>query len=393
CLQTLHASVPQLKHFTFIRKKTPHQESTSEASHDPAFLLPLSKPSRLKTLTLHGHVDSVKWFDFIAKSYLELEDLTLTQLSTSQFGTKWMWQGALVHMIQSLPSLKSLTLGGKNIPQLFSKGFALELKKSTCPIKDLYIDFHTYQAIESCQFLMVVASHGIRQLKQLKLRVWEQIPGWSGVTSNLFQCQQLVILELSLSKGLMDQFPYTPFLIDDFLDHLPQLQDLVLTGAQVQVTYNHFEDLNKEDRQFALRKITLCQSRLENHETISKYLSFCCPKLEHVVLEKCEMDKKARYQQHVSLNNCKLLFTYSRLEKIKLSSLLLYLSTMQTNDYIGINLVTNEGNSALVWLNIDRSKGALIYPTYELCEDQEKCIELTDLHTKYQSPKVTAEMI
>lgn len=387
CLQQMHELLPRLKSFNFIRTKTPHQESPA-SSHDPHFLSAFKQPCyNLQALSLHGHVDSYKWFDFISSSYPNLQSLSLTQLTTSRFGTKWMWQNALVHMIQSLPSLKSLTLGGKNAPQLFSKDFAVELRKPTCSIDNLYVDFQTYQAIESCQFLLLVQSYGLCQLKFLRLRVWEQIPGWSGVTSNLFQCKQLQTLELSLSKGLMDQFPFTPFLIDHLLGHLPQLENLTLVGANMQVTYNNFVDLDKGS--FKLQKLELRQSKIENHETVFMYLSSCCPLLDTLLLEKCEIKKK-RQQQMISpsstSNTCCIPMPNSTMSNIKLSSLLIYLGTIQINDYIGIELLCESQDQAkIVWCDINKLKGVHIYPSYSICKDQDKVAELTDLYQSYGS--------
>ncbi|CAO3630958.1 unnamed protein product [Mucor fragilis] len=392
CLQQLHAHLPRLDSFAFIRTKTPHQEA-SVASHDPHFLSAFPEPCyTLQSLSLHGHVDSYRWFDFISSSYPRLRSLSLTQLTTSRFGTKWMWQNALVRMIQALPSLKSLTLGGKNAPQLFSKSFAVELRKPTCPIDDLYVDFQTFQAIESCQFLLLVQSYGLSQLKFLRLRVWEQIPGWSGVTSNLFRCKQLQTLELSLSKGLMDQFPFTPFLIDHLLGHLPQLENLALVGANVQVTYNNYVDLDKGV--FRLEKLELRQSKIENHQAVFMYLSFCCPRLDTLLLKKCEIEKK-RQQQLVlpssTWNTCSIAMPYSRLSKVLLSPLLIYLGTIQCNDFIGIELMTEQQEqSSMVWCETVKSEGIQIYPSYSLCEDPDKNAELTDLYRTYGSPSTAA---
>lgn len=400
-LQQVHANLHRLEKLTFISSKTQRQESSASA-HDPHYLSAFVTPSNLKSLTVQGHLDSVHWFEFIRKSYPHLKELTLNHFASSRFGTKWMWQAALSYMIQSLPLLKSLSLGGTNAPQLFSGKFALELKKPSCSIENLCIDFQTYQAIESCQFLLVVGTHGLRQLRQLRLRVWEQIPGWSGVTSNLFRCQQLVTLELSLSKGLIDQFPFTPFLIDHFLIHLPQLQNLALVGANVQVTYNNFMDLDKENTHFELQKLELIQSKVENHETVIKHISFCCPKLHTLTFYKCETDRKKgslHPQYSSSLNACNILMMYSTLSRINLSSYLVYAGTVQTNDYIGIKLITeadddgddDDGkdriieNKEIVWCSANKSGGIGIYPTYNICDDNEKNGELTDLYAYYQS--------
>ncbi|KAL9558402.1 hypothetical protein MBANPS3_000902 [Mucor bainieri] len=394
-LQQLHAHVPRLKHLYLKRTQTPAQESS--VSHSLSALATTTPPPccyTLHSLSLHGHVDSYRWFDFIGASYPHLRSLSLTQLTTSRFGTKWMWQQALVYMIQSLPLLTSLTLGGKNAPQLFSKGLAVELRKPTCAIQDLHVDFQTYQAIESCQFLLLVQAYGLAQLKSLRLRVWEQIPGWSGVTSNLFHCKQLQTLALSLSKGLMDQFPFTPFLIDHLLGHLPQLERLTLVGANVQVTYNNYVDLDK-DVVFRLQQLELCQSKIENHEAVFMYLSFCCPRLDTLLLGKCEIEQKRQQQQQQQrmlpssvLNTCTVPMPYSRLTRVTLSSFLIYLGTIQSNDYIGIELMTEqqqEQKSTMVWCETIKTEGIHIYPSYSLCEDQDKNAELTDLYNMYNS--------
>ncbi|KAI8637791.1 hypothetical protein BD408DRAFT_40581 [Parasitella parasitica] len=387
-LQQMHAQLPRLRSFNFIRTKTPHQESSAPL-HDPRFLAAFTEPCRnLQSLSLHGHVDSFKWFEFISSSYPQLQSLSLTQLTTSRFGTKWMWQNALVQMIQSLPLLKSLTLGGKNAPQLFSKAFAVELGNPTCSIDNLYIDFETYQAIESCQFLLLVQSCGLNQLKFLRLRVWEQIPGWSGVTSNLFHCKQLQTLELSLSKGLMDQFPFTPFLVDHLLGHLPLLENLTLVGANVQVTYNNFVDLDKGS--FKLQRLELRQSKIENHEAVFMYLSTCCPRLDTLLLEKCEIEKKRQHQAVLpssTWNACCISLPYNTVAQVKLSSFLIYLGTVRSNDFIGVELLCEQqGYSRVVWCETAKSeKGQQIYPSYRLCEDQNKVAELTDLYKTHHS--------
>jgi hypothetical protein len=247
----------------------------------------------------------------------------------------------------------------------------------------LYIDFKTYQAIESCQFLLVVASHGIRQLKYLRLRVWEQIPGWSGVTFNLFQCKHLISLELSLSKGLMDQFPFTPFLIDHFLENLPQLERLVLTGANVQVTYKHYIDL-KLDQQYALETLELYQSKLENHTVVFQYLSSCCPKLKQTIFRKCETEKPRHQSLTPSLNSCDIDFEYSDLDKIVLSSLMIYVGTVQSNEFVGIRLKCDNMDKT-IWCSAIKPIGSYTYPHYVLCDDKEKYTELDEIYQSYTS--------
>ncbi|KAG2229143.1 hypothetical protein INT48_008095 [Thamnidium elegans] len=329
---------------------------------------------------LHGHVDSMKWFQFVTRNYPCLKELKLTQLSTSRFGTKWMWQSGLVDLIVGLPQLQSLTLGGRNIPQLFSDGLVKELKKPTCSVKNLYVDFETYQAIESCQFLLAVATHGLRQLKCLRLRVWEQIPGWSGVTSNLFQCHGLISLHLSLSKGLVDQFPFTNFLIDHFLKHLPQLEILVLVGANVQVTYNNYIDL--EQHTYALRKLELIQSKVENHEVVFRYLSACCVNLNDILLKRCETERK-RINLSGLLNAFTLDVRHCQLKKVVLSTLLIYVGTIQYNKFIGIQLKYGDlQQDQIIWCNAEKS---MIYPVYYLNQDKEENEELNQLYKSYTS--------
>jgi hypothetical protein len=385
-LQKMHSNLPRLKKFNFIRSKTPNHEPPA-SSHDQHFLSPFVQPcTSLESLSLHGHVNSIKWFEFIYINYPNLTTLSLTQLTTSRFGTKWMWQHALVQLIQSLPLLKTLTLGGRNVPQLISKSLAKELK--VCSIENLYVDFETYQAIESCQFLLVVASYGLDQLKYLRLRVWEQIPGWSGVTSNLFQCKQLTTLELSLSKGLMDQFPYTSFLIDYFLVNLPQLENLSLTGAHVQVTYNNFVDLDVGS--FALKKLELFQSKVENHQVVFQYLSSCCPQLNQVLFRKCVTEKKK--SNFPLLNAFVLDLGQSELDKIVLSTLLIYVGTIQSNEFVGIQIKCNSNeeqqekeDTNTIWCSAIKSMGPFIYPTYSLSDDQEKNTELDNVYQSYKS--------
>ncbi|KAI8362591.1 hypothetical protein BD560DRAFT_404267 [Blakeslea trispora] len=350
-LQTIHTLLPHLRHLSFICNSSPRPEASSIATQDPRYLSPFSHPSQLKSLLLHGHVDSIKWFNFIATSYPSLESLSLTNLSSSKFGTKWMWQTALVHMLQKLPLLKTLSLGGENISQLFSSSFAFELKKPTCSIQDVSIDLNVHQAIESCQFLLFVAAHGIKQLKHLKLHVWEQLPGWPGTTPNLFKCQYIVSLELSLSAGLTGQLPYTSFLINRFLQYMLCLQDFVLVGASVQVTRRPLQELLECSRKLGLQKIRICQSKIEDLQTMSRYLSCCCPNLQELSLEECKADRKEQYQKALISNNCYLDFMYSDLARVDLSSCLVYVSSAQANDFIGIQLVTPKSYNSKVPLD------------------------------------------
>ncbi|OBZ83448.1 hypothetical protein A0J61_08498 [Choanephora cucurbitarum] len=374
-LQTLHTSLPQLKQLSLVCNISPCSEALSITTRDSRCLSPFKQPSRLRNLLLHGHVDSVKWFDFIAMNYPDLESLSLTNLSNSRFGTKWMWQRALIRMIQKLPLLKSLSLGGENISQLFASNFALELKKATCSIQDVSIDLHAYQAIESCQFLLSVAALGVRQLKHLKLHVWEQLPGWSGATSNLYKCQQLVSLELSLSVGLIGQFPYTSFLIDKFLKYMSCLQDFVLVGADVQVACGRLQERVEDNQKFALRKLKICRSKIRSHETTSKFLSYCCPKLKQLVLDECKIERKGKYQKSLFSNRCHLSFMYSNLSKVKLSSLLVYFNSVQVNDYIGVELLISCSRK-MIWYSIDRSIELSGHPVYKLCDRQDEHLEL-----------------
>lgn len=383
-LERIHMALPQLKTLRLIRQRTPRQESNALVGSD--YLLPFEKPTQIETLSLHGHVDSVKWFEFIISNYPHLKELRLTQLSTSRFGTKFIWQNGLVDLINALPQLKSITLGGRNIPQLFSSSLAKALKNPTCAVQNLYVDFETYQAIESCQFLLVIAMHGLQQLRYLRLRVWEQIPGWSGVTNNLFQCHGLVSLHLSLSKGLTDQFPFTPFLIDHFLNNLPQLQVLGLVGANVQVTYNHFEDL--DFGVFALKQLELSQSKVENYQVVFQYLSACCPQLNQVLLKRCETERK-RINLSRLLNACVLDLRNSRLEKIVLSTLLIYVGTIQSNKFIGIQLkYGDELEEKMIWCKAMKS---MVYPIYSVNEDEEENQDLDQLYKSYSGQQVSSD--
>lgn len=387
-LEKITISLPKLKRINLIRNnEEAQQQQQHETSADNNFLQPFKQPcGQIKSLSLHGQVNSLKWFEFITKNYPSLTELKLTQFTTSRFGTKWMWQHALVQLIQSLPLLKNLTLGGRNIPQLFSSSLVKELNSQDCFVDNLYIDFQTYQAIESCQFLLLIQQEGIKQLKYLRLRVWEQIPGWSGVTRNLFQCHQLTTLELFLSKGLMDQFPFTSFLVDQFLNHLPQLENLSLTGANVQVTYKNYADLDMNT--FSLKKLELIQSKVENQTVVFLYLSACCPQLNQVVFRKCETNQKKKTDNPL-LNSFTLDLRHCHLEKIVLSTVLIYVGTIQSNEFIGIKIInTNnkeEEEEKTVWCSANKSMGNYIYPTYTIIDDQDKNMELDKIYTSYSS--------
>ncbi|KAI7890931.1 uncharacterized protein EV154DRAFT_464959 [Mucor mucedo] len=368
-LERMHANLPQLTAFHFKRNKTPHHEAVP--AHDIISLF--AHPTTVRTLTLHGHVDSIQWFQFITTNYPKLQELELTQITTSRFGTKWMWQTALIDLIRSLPSLQRLSLGGKNIPQLFSKALLVELN-SNKQIDEFNIDFQTYQAIESCQFLLSLASSdGLASLRHLSLRVWEQIPGWSGVTKNLFQCQGLVSLQLWFSKGFMDQFPFTSFLIDHFLLHLPRLKKLALTGAHVQVMYKDYKDLDIQV--FDLEELSLVQCKIERHDVVLQYLSTCCPRLDTMEFSKCESERSAVNKSHV-LNEWTMDLQQIRLKKLVLSSILIYIGTVQTNDFIGIRIHDEKGQRTQ-WCSTTKS---MIYPEYGLCEDTEKNTELDKVY-------------
>lgn len=369
-LERLHANLPQLVVFHFMRNKTPHHETVP--AHDltsSSFIF--AHPTAVRTLTLHGHVDSIQWFQFISINYPLLETLELTQISTSRFGTKWIWQTALIDLIRSLPCLQRLCLGGKNIPQLFSKALLVELNSNT-QINEFNIDFQTYQAIESCQFLLSLASNGLASLRHLSLRVWEQIPGWSGVTKNLFQCQGLVSLQLWFSKGFMDQFPFTSFYFDHFLIHLPRLKKLALTGAHVQVMY-------KQDQQvLELEELFLVQCKIEHHDRVFQYISNACPQLNILEFSKCESERLAINKSHL-LNEWTMDLHQIQLKRLVLSSILIYVGTVQTNDFIGIQI-----NGRIRWCSTIKS---MIYPEYGLCDDTEKNLELDKVYQSYTFSK------
>lgn len=370
-LEQIHTELPYLQKLEFIRTNPPKHEPLTSVHNDSNLLSNFTKASQLKSLTVQGYIDSIRWFEFIQNNYPHLEELKINQIATSRFGTKWMWQQALVNLIRQSRCMKSLSIGGRNTPQLLSTGLALELKSPACPIEELYIDFKTYQAIESCQFLLIIVAYGLRQLRFLRLRVWEQTPGWSGVTHNLFQCRQLVSLELSLSKGLMDQYPFTPFLIDNFLENMPQLEQLFLVGAEIQVLYNHLVDLNTQFS-FSLHTLTLAQSRVQNHHTVFPYLSACCPHLKQVHFKQCEVTKPSLA---FSVN-----LLSSHLEKISLCSFLLGATTAV--EYIGIKLITHSPASRkMAWCHVAFVSPA--YPEYTMVKDQDVLDELDSL--QYQT--------
>ncbi|KAG1143981.1 hypothetical protein G6F37_000031 [Rhizopus arrhizus] len=397
-LQNIHTALPKLHTLEFIRTN-PSRHEPPASVYDSNILSNFAEKPNLKSLTIQGHIDSIKWFEFIQNNYPHLQDLSINQLATSRFGTKWMWQQALVNLIRSLRFMKSLTIGGRNAPQLLSKGLALELKAPTCPVENLYIDFKTYQAIESCQFLLIIAAFGLRQLRFLRLRVWEQTPGWSGVTLNLFQCRQLVSLELSLSKGLMDQYPFTPFLMDHFLENMPQLQELSLVGAEIQVLHTNFST-------FSLCSLSLVQSRVQNHQLVFSYLSLCCPRLKQMGFRRCEVTK-AKLNVPISIptytnNYCVFDMPYSRFEKFYLSSFLIYTGLAETIEYVAIKLlhvdpdeyslasrhiskVASEDTkeSKVAWCHISGLSHSFAYPQYSVVQDDGQLDELNSLYSLY----------
>ncbi|KAI7898104.1 uncharacterized protein BX663DRAFT_271834 [Cokeromyces recurvatus] len=364
-LQQLHRALPNLLNLTLIRSKpTNHRQESSIPS-----LTHFSEPSSLKTLTLDGYIDSFYWFDLIRYSYPNLQELNITHIidNTSEFdssSTKWrIWQSEFTQLIQALP-LITLRLGGQNIPSLFSKSLVTSFQTCTTTIQylDLDVDFEIYQANESFQFLRLLDSTcGLEQLRKLKLKVWEQIPGWSGVTSShLLHCKGLLSLELALPRGLMDQFPYTPFLIDYLLMHLTQLEELVLIGAHVQVIYNQFKNL--DFGVFALRKFELRQSRFE--ELVTRYLSRCCPRLETVILE-CEV-----------VRLCELVWQNSRLTRLQVN-------WYGQHKFVGIQVTTVYHNYKKVWCHWDQTK-------YQISKDEvEQHEELNNTCSKFgRSPKI-----
>ncbi|KAI9468484.1 MAG: hypothetical protein EXX96DRAFT_590781 [Benjaminiella poitrasii] len=259
-LDTLHKSLPNLHHLGLI-------QSIKSAAFE-CELTPFPSPCKLQSLTLHSLVQSNVWFHFIIHSYPHLTHLDLHPMQLRD-------PKGLIQMIQKVP-LTTLQLGGPHLPHLFTEPLTLILRT----LNHLDIDFDTYQAMDSCHFLSLVATYGLHKLRRLRLRVWEQIPGWSGVTSNLFHCHGLVSLELSLSRGLADEFPYTPFLIDYVLRHLKQLEELTLVGAMVQVTYSRLEHLDRT--RSALRRLELRESKME--PLVTRYVSQSCPCLETVVV-------------------------------------------------------------------------------------------------------------
>ncbi|CAO3661633.1 unnamed protein product [Rhizopus stolonifer] len=401
-LQNIHTALPNLHTLELVRSN-PSRHEPPASVYDSNILSDFTEKSKLKSLTIQGHVDSIKWFEFIQENYPYLEDLKINQLATSRFGTKWMWQQALVNLIRNLSLMKSLTIGGRNAPQLLSKNLARELKAPNCPVENLYIDFKTYQAIESCQFLMIIAEFGLKQLRFLRLRVWQQTPEWSGVTHNLFECRQLVSLELSLSKGLMDQYPFTPFLIDNFLENMPQLEELSLVGAEIQVLHSDIMCLNTLST-FSLTSLVLIQSRVQHHQTVFSYLSLCCPRLKQISFRRCEVTKTKQHTSNIPAcisHYCTLDMPYTQLDKIYLSSFLIYNGTVETIEYIGIKMIYvdpkeyslasrnvhslkgKENESKITWCRISGFGQSFTYPQYIVVEEEDQVNELNSLHHLY----------
>ncbi|KAI9255292.1 hypothetical protein BY458DRAFT_520357 [Sporodiniella umbellata] len=403
-LQHIHIALPNLHTLELVRSN-PSRHEPPAAVYESNILSNFVNKSTLRSLTLEGHVDSIKWFEFIQDNYPYLEDLKINQLATSRFGTKWMWQQSLVNLIRNLSQMKTLTIGGRNAPQLLSKNLARELKSPRCTIQNLYIDFKTYQAIESCQFLMIIAEFGLKQLRFLRLRVWQQTPEWTGVTHNLFECRQLVSLELSLSKGLMDQYPFTPFLIDNFLENMPQLQELSLVGAEIQVLCSDVAQLDTL-RTFSLSSLVLIQSRVQHHKTVFSYLSLCCPKLKQLSFRRCEVTKPKHQTPHVPAcisHYCNLDMPHTQLDKIGLSSFLIYNGAVETIEYIGIKMVfvdsrefslastsghslkekVDEESKRIAWCRISGFGQSFVYPQYSVVEEEDRICELNSLHDLY----------
>ncbi|KAI8970251.1 hypothetical protein BDF20DRAFT_806707, partial [Mycotypha africana] len=285
-LQEISYSLPLLEGLKLIRRKVSRSQAPF-SSEIPFNLTQLLQPSQLKSLSLEGLVDDLYWFEFICKSYPLLKSLSLAQSGSNTLDSKWRWQGAFLLMIRNLPKLKSLFLCGANAMNLLSDGLGHELRKKECSIDSLAVKSNTYQRMDSCQLLFLIAKHGYRQLKYLRLAVWEDMPGWSSAPYSLLRCTQLVELDLAFSRGISSQYPYTPFLIDRWLSHLPQLERLTLRGVKLQVEYNSFDDLDKSNKSFALKSLKLQLSKIENHEVVLRYISFCCLQLEDLAFLEC----------------------------------------------------------------------------------------------------------
>ncbi|CAO3623735.1 unnamed protein product [Mucor hiemalis] len=131
--------------------------------------------------------------------------------------------------------------------------------------------------------------------------------GWPGAALNLFQYH--------------------------FLENMLQLERLALTGANVQVTYKHFGDLNTTSR-FALQSLEIYQGKVENHTAVFRYLSTCRPHLTRTVFRKCELEKSRHTQP--SLNICEIDLQHGDLEELVLSTLMIYTGTISSNEHIGI---------------------------------------------------------
>jgi hypothetical protein len=102
---------------------------------------------------------------------------------------------------------------------------------------------------------------------------------------------------------------------------------------------------------------------------------------------KCEtaLKKRVFYQQTTVLNTCDLLLNHSVLQEIILSTFLIYVGTIHSNDYIGVELITEDGGRKLVWCSAIKSSGVRIYPSYEICLDEDTSTELTEMYKSYRS--------
>ncbi|KAI9269950.1 hypothetical protein BY458DRAFT_586753 [Sporodiniella umbellata] len=209
----------------------------------------LKKPS-LKSLTIQ--TPSSVWFEFIQNCYPNLEELVLYDIDPLD-------SKLLAPLVRHL-SLRTVTLHGSH--QILCESLSQELNCSS--VEKLSVSMYAYQSIDILQYAP-------RQLQSLQLFLWEyHTPGF---------CPQLVSLELTFPHAIHPRYPYTAFLIDTFLEAMPQIQVLALIGAEIQVLDQSLCDLDTHSR-FALRIFRLTQGRYQNQTTVQAYLDLCCPLLK-----------------------------------------------------------------------------------------------------------------
>ncbi|KAI8988858.1 hypothetical protein BDB01DRAFT_783372 [Pilobolus umbonatus] len=394
-LEAINHALPYLHSLEFRRTSTPLNERPPADENGDALSL-FSRKSHLRSLSLHGHIDSIRWFQFISSNYPYLRTLEINKLSASRFGAKWAWQSALIELVKSMPSLRSLSLGGRNIPQLFSNSLARELKSPFCSIDNLYIDFETYQAIESCQFLLVISDHGFRQLTHLRLRVFEDTPGWSGVTKSLFKCKQLISLELYLSKDHNAQFPSTPFLIDCFISNMPQLTSLSLIGANVQVMSTHPNVYYEPNKPCSLKELMLSQCRLQDLQSILYHISRNCSSFRNLVVEQCITCNTENKSHPLLFPTFTIDMPYTRLNRLMINSTMTLMTPNSLPfDYIAIKILHSphvKTEYEIAWCKFHQ-KNRNVYHYRYLPKNEDIHNELEKIYNCYMSPYVYSDLM